>query len=66
MLPPIEFSTGRMPCDVRPDPTASKTSSNRSSATVSAPGQPRCAAVSLYAPGRALKCNLRIASYSLK
>ncbi len=50
MLPPIEFSTGRMPCDVRPDATASNTSSNRSSATVSDPGHARCAAVSLYAP----------------
>ena len=49
-LLPVENSIGRRPCDVRPEATASKTSSKRSNPTASEPGHARCAAVSLYAP----------------
>ena len=51
MLPPIEFSIGRMPCVVLPLFTAANTSSKLSHGTVGALGLNRSAAASLYAPG---------------
>ena len=50
MLPPIEFSIGRMPWETRPCATEAKTCSNRSHAMTSDPGHALSAAASLYAP----------------
>ncbi len=47
MLPPIEFSMGRSPCDARPSETDANTCSNRSHAITSEPGHALSAAASL-------------------
>src|SRR5687768_16590161 len=51
MLPPTEFSIGRMPRLARPFATAAKTSSKLRHGITSLPGAKSCAAASLYAPG---------------